>query len=126
MSLLDSVMESCVMLDRVTTNDGVFGFTSTWTPGATFKAAIIKNTSIEAMLAEKQGVSEVFTIVTQKGFGLSYHDVIRRESDGCIFRVTSNQKDSEAPEASTVKIGKVTAEKWELPASEVATGTAVT
>ena len=27
-----------------------------------------------------------------------------------------NQKDSEAPEASTVKIGKVTAERWELPA----------
>jgi hypothetical protein len=50
-----------------------------------------------------------------KGFSLDYHDVFRRVSDNQVFRVTSNIKDSEAPEASTVKIGKVTAERWELP-----------
>lgn len=114
MSLLDSIMESCTMQDRVTTNDGVLGFVSTWKDGAAFQAAIIKDSSMEARVAEKQGVTEVFTVVTEKGMALEYHDVFRRNSDGQIFRVTSNQKDSEAPDASTVKIGKVTAERWEL------------
>lgn len=114
MNLIDSIMESCTMQDRVTTNDGVLGFVSTWKDGATFQAAIIKDSSMEARVAEKQGVTEVFTVVTEKGVGLEYHDVFRRNSDGQIFRVTSNQKDSEAPNASTVKIGKVTAERWEL------------
>lgn len=114
MTLLDSMMESCTMQDRLTVSDGVLGFTSTWVPGATFKAAIIRDTSIEARTAEKQGVTEVYTVVTAKGTNLQYHDVFKRDSDGQVFRVTSGQKDAEAPEASTVKIGKVTAEKWEL------------
>lgn len=118
MNLLDSMMESCVMLDRTTSNDGVFGIVYTWRSGAEFDAVIIKDTSIQARMAEKQDVKEVYTVVTQKGFGLGYHDVFKRLSDGTIFRVTSNQKDSEAPEASTVKIGKVAAERWELPPSE--------
>lgn len=115
MNLLDSMMESCTMLDRVTANDGVLGFTSDWQDGATFQATIIKKDSTQERLAEKLGVTEVYTVVTAKGFGLSYHDVFRRNSDGQIFRVTGNQKDSEAPEASSVKIGKVSAERWELP-----------
>lgn len=114
MNLLESMMERCTLLNKITTGDGVLGRTTTWQDGATFDAAIIKDSSIEARIAEKQGVTEVFTVVTQKGFGLDYHDVFRRESDGDIFRVTSLQKDSEAPERSTVKIGKVTAERWEL------------
>ena len=114
MNLLESMMERCTLLNKITTGDGVLGRTTTWQDGATFDAAIIKDSSIEARIAEKQGVTEVFTVVTQKGFWLDYHDVFRRESDGDIFRVTSLQKGSEAPERSTVKIGKVTAERWEL------------
>jgi len=113
MSLLDSMMESCTMMDRITSGDGVFGRNDRYVPGATFKATIIKDNSTEALIAEKQGVTEMFTVVTQKGFGLEYRDIFIRNSDNAIFRVTSNQVDSEAPKASSVKIGKVTAEKLE-------------
>ena len=114
MNLLESMMEHCTLLNKITTGDGVLGRHTEWQDGASFDAAIIKDNSIEARVAEKQGVTEVFTVVTQKGMGLDYHDVFRRDSDSAIFRVTSLQKDSEAPERSTVKIGKVTAERWEL------------
>lgn len=103
MNLLESMMEHCTLLNKTTTGDGVLGRHTEWQDGASFDAA-----------TEKQGVTEVFTVVTQKGMGLDYHDVFRRNSDSAIFRVTSLQKDSEAPERSTVKIGKVTAERWEL------------
>lgn len=116
MTLLESMYDKCVILNRTKTSDGVLGFTSVWTDGAGFSALIKKDTSTEARLAEKQGVTEVYTVVTARGFGLEYHDVFRRESDGAVFRVTGNQRDSEAPDASTAQIGKVSAERWELPA----------
>lgn len=115
MSLLDSMMEKCCIVNRIRTDDPVGGYTNTWTDGATFDATIIKNSTTEATIAEKQGITEIFTVVVKKDFDLDYHDVFKRLSDNQIFRVTSNGKDSEAPEASTVKIRKVTAEKWVLP-----------
>ena len=115
MSLLSSMMEDCRLMDKTSVNGGLLGRQDTYAPGAAFKATIIKASSEQALLAEKQGVGEVFTVVTEKGFGLAFHDVFRRESDQAIFRVISNQRDSEAPAASTVQIGKVTAERWVLP-----------
>jgi hypothetical protein len=114
MNLLESMMERCTLLNEITSGDGVLGRHTSWQDGATFDAVIIKDSSIEAQVAEKNGLKEFFTVVLQKGFGLDYHKVFRRNSDGAIFRVTSMQKDSEAPDASTVKIGKVTAERWDL------------
>lgn len=114
MRLIDQLMEKCTFLNYSRTDDKYGGYKESWTDGASFDASIIKNSSTEAIVAEKQGVTEIFTVVTNKQFKLSYHDVFRRESDGQLFRVTSNTKDSEAPDASTVPIAKVTAEKYEL------------
>lgn len=113
--LLYQMMEKCRILNRIRQDDAYGSFTDTWTDGATFDAVITKNSTTEALIAEKQNVSEIFTVVTKKDFLLDYHDVFKRLSDGQIFRVTGNMKDSEAPEASTVKIAKATAEKWVLP-----------
>lgn len=116
LSLLDGMMEKCAIMNHIREDDDYGGYTDTWQEGATFDATIIKDSTTEAQIAEKQGITEIFTIVTKKTFLLDFHDVFKRLSDGQIFRVTSNAKDSEAPEASSVKIAKVTAEKWVLPA----------
>ena len=113
--LIEQMMEKCRIMNHVRTDDAYGSYTDEWSEGASFEAAIIKNSTTEAIVAEKQGITEIFTVVIQKGFVLDYHDVFKRLSDGQIFRVTSNAKDSEAPEASTVKIAKITAEKWVLP-----------
>lgn len=112
MRLINQMMEKCNILNRSRVDDDYGGYEETWTVGASFDATIIKNSSTEAIVAEKQGVAEIFTVVTNKQFKLSYNDVFRRVSDNQVFRVTSNGKDSEAPSASTVPISKVTAEKW--------------
>jgi len=115
MSLIDVMMEECVMLDKRTVPDGMGGFVQDWVDGATFRAAVIKDSTLAARVAEKQGVSEVYTVTVDKGLPLQYHDVFRRISDGYTFRVTSNVTDSETPSVSTFHIGQVTAERWELP-----------
>ena len=110
------MMESCQILNRIRTDDPYGGYTEAWSPGATFKAAIAKNSSPEQQIAEKEGISEAFTVVVEQSFSLDYHEVFQRLSDGAIFRVTSRTTDSTAHPASTVKIATVTAERWVLPA----------
>ena len=114
-TLLDSMTESFVMLDRRTVQTPTGGFTSVWQDGVTFQAVIRKDSTMQARVAEKQGVTELYTIVVQKGFPLNYHDVIRRVKDGLTYRVTSNIADKEAPERSSIKVGAVTAERWDIP-----------
>lgn len=114
MKLFEKMMEDCTMVDKKTISDGVGGFTTEWVDGAKFKAAIVKNNSLDAKIAEKSGVTEVYTITVAKGTELIYHDVFRRDSDGSVFRITSNIKDSETPSAASFQIGQVSAERWQL------------
>ena len=114
MSLIDEMMEACAMMDRQTVSDGMGGFSYQWVQGATFNAAVVKNNTLEARIAEKQGVTELYTVTVGKGLNLDYHDVFKRLSDGAVFRVTSNITDSETPARATFQIGQVNAERWEL------------
>jgi len=113
--LIDRMMEDCVFLNHLRIPDGRGGYKEVWQDGAEFSATIIKNSTTEATIAERQGIKEIYTVVVNTGVELDYHDAFRRKKDGATFRVTSMIKDSEAPDASTVKISKVTAERWELP-----------
>ena len=114
MSLFEEMMEDCVILDRESVSDGMGGFTYTYKNGAHFSAAIVKDTSTEARIAERQGLKELYTVTVYKGAMLRYYDVFRRISDGTTFRVTSNIVDSETPKRASFQIGQVTAERWDL------------
>lgn len=114
MTLLDSMRDPCVMMDKRTVSDGMGGFTPVWTEGAAFDATIIKNNSNEAVVGQQQGMSELFTVVVDKSITLDYHDVFKRVSDGQTFRLTSSTLDSAAPERSTIPIAKATCERWAL------------
>lgn len=115
MGLIDESMENCILLDHVSVPDAVGTFTRQWVDGAKFTAAITKNSTMEAKIAEKQGVTEVYIVTVYKGVKLEYHDVFRRELDGLTYRVTSNIKDKETPYRASFQIGQVSAERWDLP-----------
>ena len=115
MSLLLEAMSLCTMLDKVTTPDGYGGYIATWRDGAEFMAAIPFDTSLEARVADKQGVSSLYTVTTSRSMMLEYHDVFRREEDGKIFRVTSDGDDRYTPKSATLDMRVVTAEEWSLP-----------
>lgn len=115
LSLLTQMMEECRILNHLRIDDDYGGYSEAWTDGAKFLAAIAKNASTEQQIAEKEGLSEAFTVVVEDTFSLDYHDVFKRTRDNAIFRVTSRTTDSTAHPASTVRIAKVTAERWVLP-----------
>lgn len=114
--LIGNFMARCTMLEKKRIPDGMGGFTAVWADAGPFMAAVVKNNTLAARVAEKQGVTEVYTVTTAEGVGLEFHDVFRRDSDGATFRVTSNANDSRPPAAATFAFEQVTAERWELPA----------
>ena len=107
MSLLNDAMTKCVFLDKKKTSDGQGGYINTWTEGAEFQAAVTFDTSIEARTAEKQGVTNLYTVSTRKAITLDYHDVFKRLSDGKIFRVTSDGDDKATPESASRKSARM-------------------
>ena len=114
MSLLSEAMEDCKMQDRVTLDDGMGGYTRTWTDGASFKAACVFNTSMEARRADKEGVTSLYTVTTPRAVTLEYHDVFKRLKDGKVFRVTSDGDDSYTPASAGLDMRQVTAEEFVL------------
>lgn len=115
MSLLSEAMTTCIMLDKVTVKDGYGGYKRSWMEGVDFPAAITFNSSMEARVADKQGVTSLYTVTTSRALTLEYHDVFRREEDGKIFRVTSDGDDQYTPKSATLDMRLVTAEEWSLP-----------
>ena len=115
MSLLTQAMEDVVLMEKKREPDGEGGFLPTvWVDGASFKAAISFDSSMQARTAEKQGVTSLYTIITTKNANLQYHDVLRRVRDGKVFRVTSDGDDVITPESASFQFGQVTAEEWIL------------
>jgi len=116
--ILPDMFTACTMLDVVTdsASDGKFGSRAHYADGATFYAYLRKDTSPEALVAERNGPHEQYTVVVGAGVTLKHGDVFRRESDGATFRVNGATVDGAAPAASTIQIAKTTAERWDPPA----------
>lgn len=111
MSLLDESMESFVIMDKTTIPDGYGGYKTEWKQGAEIAAAAVLDTSIEARVADKQGVTALYTITTRKNVNLQYHDIIRRTRDGKLFRVKSDGDDKATPASAGLYMRQVSAEE---------------
>ena len=111
MSLLSESMEDFRYIDKVTVPDGYGGVITEWHNGATFSAAVVLDTSMEARRAEAEGVKSLYTIVTNKSITLMYGEVVQRISDSKYFKVTSDGTDKKTPNSAALNMRVVTAEE---------------
>lgn len=114
MSLLEEAMKEYVMLDVTTGPDGYGGVKRIYVQGATFYAAVVLDNSIEARVAEKQGVTGLYTVTTSRNVILEYHDIFKRIEDGKIFRVTSDSDDKYTPKSATLDMRQCNCEEYTL------------
>lgn len=113
MSLFTQEMEDVVLMEKKREPDGEGGFLpAVWADGASFKAAITFNTSMEARTAEKQGVTSLYTVTFPLNVKLEYHMVFKRLRDGKVFRVTSDGDDVVTPASASFQFAQVTAEEF--------------
>lgn len=115
MSMIEESMEPVCFMEKTRTPDGEGGFITVWTEGTEFNASITFDTSMQARVADKQGVTSLYTVTTAKNAKLEYHDVLKRLSDGKVFRITSDGDDKQTPlRAVFGPYLQVTAEEWIL------------
>ena len=114
MSLIDEFKVPCTLLEKRRVPDGEGGFVVTWTEAGSFLAAISRDTTMTVRIAESEGFRNVYTVTTSKNVGLKFHDVFKRDSDGQVFRVTSDGDDMATPNVATFSFEQVNAEEWQL------------
>ncbi len=112
MTLMDAFKTPCVRLARTRVPDGEGGWETRWEEGGAFNAAIARDSSISARVAEKSGVTGVFTVTTDPDAALGFHDAFKRLKDGRTFRVT--EACDGAPAFATFAFNQCKAEEWEL------------
>ena len=114
MSLLENAYEDFTVLNKAVIDDGYGGVTTEWTDGATIKGVMVFNNSMQAKVAQAQGVTSVYTFTVHKSIELDFHTVLRRESVGKLFRLTSNSDDKKTPTTAGLDMRQYDAEEWRL------------
>ena len=115
MSLLDDAFESFTILDKQTRSDGYGGTETVYVDGASIEGAIVYDGSTQAKVAQAMGVTALYTLTVRKEIVLDYHDVLRREKDGQIFRLTTDSDDLKTPRTAGLNMRQYQAEEWILP-----------
>lgn len=115
MNLLQESMEECTMQDKISVEDGYGGFYTVYQNGAGFNAAVVLDNSMQSRIAEKEGVTALYTVTTEKNINLQFHDIFKRNSDQKIFRILSDGDDNKTPSIASLNMRQVSAEEWVIP-----------
>jgi len=116
MSLLDSFARPCVLMEKTRDPSPEGGWVTAWKEGASFKSYQYFDSSMEARMAQREGVTSVYSVLVDKDFPIEYNDAFKDLSTGATYRVTSRPKEKVAPASSSFNLKFFTAERWELPA----------
>ncbi len=115
MALVDFLNDDLAIMDKVSQPDGFGGFVWVWQEGVHFTGKALRKSSDTILIAQQQGMNEIYTITTLAAVLLERGDYVKRMRDGIILRVTSDPMDATMlPDDSEVKCLLVTAERTVL------------
>lgn len=100
MSLFEEALEPCLIMDKTTSSDGYGGVITTYVNGAEIDAAIVYGDTMQSLVAAVKEGKDSYRIITRRNVVLQFGDVVKRVSDGGMFTVTSNGKDSATPQGA--------------------------
>ena len=113
--LYEEYMTPCTLITKTSNADGEGGRDCVQTSGVKFQAAIVLDKTDVTRNADKESIKNTYTVTVSRAFPLRFHNVFRRDSDGQVFRVTSNSDDKMTPPRATMDMAQVVAEEWQLP-----------
>lgn len=114
----EGILGQYVVLNRNITSDGLGGQEYTIVEGLSFEGVLILNTSIEGQIAQKQGVTGIYTFAYPKNLNIPPKTILRRVKDGKIFR-TTDIDGVPTPDMSTLDMKTTRLEDYTLPANDV-------
>ena len=113
--LLEDFSSPCVIMEKKRTSDDAGGWITTWEEGEKFENYFSQNSSTEAVIAERQGISAIYDALVEKNVPVEYGDFFKDLSSGKTYRITSNPEAKQAPKSSSFDLKYFTAERKELP-----------
>lgn len=113
-ALFDRMKVPCRKMVKASVPDGEGGRSTEWTDGEAFDAAIHRESTLNARIAEKEGMTDIYTVTVARDVEMPFHTVFKRLSDGKVFRTTASTEDRKTPELATFSFARVAAEEWEL------------
>ena len=114
MSLLDEYARPCVLMDKQRVQNDEGGFETVWVEGAPFMNYQARDSSMEARVAEKQGVTSVYSVLVDKAVPIEYGDYFKDKESGVFYRVTSRPDETQAPKSASFHLKFFTAERADL------------
>ena len=114
MNLFEQATETFIIINRIEDNDPEGGKIVVWQEGARIKGAMVYDRTMQAKIAQALKVSAVYTFICAKEIKLEYHTVLRRVSDGKVFRTTSDAEENKTPLSASLNMRAYDAEEWEL------------
>ena len=102
-------------------DDGYGGYKDEWTAGASFEGVLVLDDSINAQIAEQQGVKGLYTLTFEKALHLPWHTVFNKKGTNAFYRVTSRDENA-TPSSTKLNMRYVKAEEYEIPNGGVTNG----
>ena len=115
MSLLNDFSRQCVLLEKKRAMSPEGGWTTVWEDGESFYNYQALDTSMQARIAEKDGVSSLYSALVDSALPIEFNDYFRDVESGVTYRVTSNPSEKVAPKSSSFSLKYFTAERREPP-----------
>lgn len=116
MSLLDDFGRTCILMEKNRKPDGESGYITNWIEGLEFTNYQALDSSMQARIAEQQGVTSVYSALVRSDLPILQNDYFKDKTTGLTYRVTSNPEDKVAPKSASFALKFFTAERKELPA----------
>ena len=114
MSLLEESFESFTLLNKIHADDGYGGTITEWEDGASINGAMVLDGSSAAVIAQAIREKSSYTFTVRKHIELDLYDVLRRDSDGKIFRITNDSDEKKTPNSAGLNMRQYAAEEWAL------------
>lgn len=109
--MLEDFFEDFTKMVETSADNDLGGVTADLTDGEGFRAGIFQNKTTRVMVATSEKIAVDYTIVARKSTELGFNDVVKRNSDNALFRVTSDCKDMETPVPAEEQYWQVTVER---------------
>ena len=106
---LDDFLETFTMQVYTEADDGFGGVNQVPADGEIFRGKAVLKTSTEAQIAQQQGYRAMYDLV-HTGIALHREDRVKHMKSGTVYRITSDSRDMETPEASALRFAQVTCE----------------
>lgn len=118
MSLLESGMNRCVVVNQIKVSDGAGGIITRYEDGAEFDAAIVLDDSREMVIAQAERAVSNYKVYTRRNTQLKHDDIIKQLADAdrgvdeLILKITSDGTEKKTPKTAGLQISVSTAKKW--------------